>query len=122
MFGTVVLAFVVWGALTIAGLRAPWVPDFETEPLAVAEIGAASGPAYVGAQLFYGKGCQYCHGIAGRGGEYGPKLTHVDRRLSRAQLTQIILRGRGDMPAYRDSLTAEELNAILAFLEAIDQQ
>jgi ubiquinol-cytochrome c reductase cytochrome b subunit len=120
--GVVVLTTIVVAVFLITGLRAPYVPDFETEPLSVEAIGAASGPAYDGAQLFYGKGCQYCHAVEGRGGRYGPDLTHVARRLPPEQLTVIILRGRENMPAYRGSLTDEELAALLAFLRAIDER
>jgi ubiquinol-cytochrome c reductase cytochrome b subunit len=111
--------FFAWAVLTWEGIRAPWVPDFATEPVSAQELGLDSGPVYDGARLFYGKGCQYCHGVIGSGGHYGPDLTNARLRFTPEELTWIILTGRGDMPPYRDSITPDELAAILAFLDAI---
>lgn len=115
--GLFVTAF---GVLTELGRRAPWVMDFETEPLRAQEVGTAVGPVWQGAQLFHERGCQYCHAVAGKGGEYGPALTDVMRRLPPEVVTTRIVQGFGDMPGYRGTLTREELNAILAFLHSLE--
>jgi ubiquinol-cytochrome c reductase cytochrome b subunit len=120
--GVVATTAVVIGALFITGVRSPWVPAFDTEPVPPESVGRPGEPAYRGAELFYSTGCQYCHAVEERGGGYGPDLTHVIRRFPTEQLTVIILRGRENMPAYRGSLTDEELDAILAFLRAIDER
>jgi ubiquinol-cytochrome c reductase cytochrome b subunit len=120
--GVVVTTAVVIGALFIVGVRSPWVPAFDTEPVPPETVAAAGEPAILGAGLFYAKGCQYCHAVESRGGSYGPDLTHVTRRFTPEQLTIIILRGRENMPAYRGALTEDELNAIIAFLIALDER
>jgi ubiquinol-cytochrome c reductase cytochrome b subunit len=119
--GTVAVLFVTWAALTLQGQRPFWVPDFETAPVAQA-VALETGPARQGAELFHAKGCQHCHMVAGLGGRYGPDLTHVMRGFEPEQLAVIILRGRDNMPAYRNSLTDEELAAILAFLAALSER
>jgi ubiquinol-cytochrome c reductase cytochrome b subunit len=114
--GTVCLAAIVLAALLVTGVKSPWIPAFDTEPITADTLGVDSGPAVTGAQLFYTKGCQFCHAVEGRGGSYGPDLTYVFRRYRVEQLTIIILRGRENMPAYRGALTDDELEAIIAFL------
>lgn len=104
------------GTLTILGYRGPWVPEFETRPLTAAELGHPPAEALEGARLFYSKGCQYCHTVAGEGGEWGPDLTDAHARMRASTITDRILNGVGEMPPYRQRVTAEELAALIAFL------
>jgi mono/diheme cytochrome c family protein len=60
--------------------------------------------------------------VEGRGGSYGPDLTRVARRFTPEQLTIIIKRGRENMPAYRGALTEDEIHAVIAVLEALDER
>jgi ubiquinol-cytochrome c reductase cytochrome b subunit len=113
---------IVLGTLIGLGYQAPWVPDFETQPLPPQVIGVTSGPVYEGAQLFHTAGCQYCHQVAGRGGRWGPDLTDVSKRIPAEEITVMIVRGTRDMPSYRDSLTLRELDSIVAFLQAMGEQ
>jgi ubiquinol-cytochrome c reductase cytochrome b subunit len=66
--------------------------------------------------LFKDEACRACHSIGGQGGSRGPDPAAVGDRLSREQLTWRILRGGNNMPAYVQTLTADELNALVAFL------
>lgn len=106
------------GTLTILGYQGPWVPEFETRPLTAAELGDPGPEAMEGARVFYAKGCQYCHSVAGQGGAWGPDLTDANDRMRATTITDRILNGIGEMPPYRQKLTAEELAALLAFLAA----
>jgi ubiquinol-cytochrome c reductase cytochrome b subunit len=106
------------GSLTIVGYRGPWVPDFETQPFTARDLPDAPPQVVEGARLFHAMGCQYCHAVAGRGGPWGPDLTRVSQRMRHTTITDRIVSGIGDMPAYRGRLTADELAAILAFLAA----
>ena len=112
----IALAFV---SLTVLGFRAPWVPDLDTPPFAAAELPGFPPEATSGAGIFHSHGCQYCHTVMGRGGNWGPDLTNATDRLAPGVLTDRILNGIGEMPAYRAELTAGELAAILAFLSAV---
>lgn len=106
------------GSLTIVGYAGPWVPDFETRPFTEEALTGAPPAAIEGAGVFYDFGCQYCHAVAGRGGPWGPDLTHITLRMRHTTITDRIIRGIGDMPAYRGKLSSEQLAALLAFLEA----
>lgn len=117
--GVVGGAIVVFGTLTVMGLQVPWSPAYDTEPFGPAELGVQAGPVVDGAAAFHARGCQYCHAVLGRGGLYGPDLTEVMARISPQEAAVRIVQGfRQDMPSYRDILTAGELDAILAFLQA----
>jgi ubiquinol-cytochrome c reductase cytochrome b subunit len=106
--------------LTVVGLRAPWVPDYETEPLTAEQLGVDEGPIFEGAQVFYERGCQYCHQVDGEGGRWGPDLTGVSKRMSSEEVAVRIVQGIGNMPAYQETLTTDELNLILHFLMEAD--
>jgi ubiquinol-cytochrome c reductase cytochrome b subunit len=116
----VVLFAVVLAGLTYVGFRRPWVMDFATEPLRPEAIGVSSGPVFVGSQLFHEKGCQYCHSAAGEGGAYGPAMEQVIRRTPPEIITTRIINGIGNMPGYRGELSAEELEALLAFIRHLE--
>lgn len=111
------LTFLVWASLTAFGMRPYWVPHFTTEPPTEEEVREAPDAARHGAQSFFDRGCQYCHRVLERGGAYGPDLTDVTRRLSLEEVTVRIVMGIRNMPSYRDVLTDDELEAILAYLD-----
>ena len=130
---------IFFGTLTWLGYRAPWVPDFDTRPLDAATLDAATRGATFdagargttlgvdaavleGARIFYLKGCQYCHAVLGEGGRYGPELTDVAARLPPEEITVRILNGIGNMPAYRDGITQEEVTMLLVFLRSLSEE
>jgi ubiquinol-cytochrome c reductase cytochrome b subunit len=107
------------GVLTQLGIRAPWVMEFDAgEPPANAW---AAAPEQVrrGAALFHDRGCIFCHAVEGVGGDYGPALDDVMRRLPPEIVTVRIVEGIGNMPAYRATLPTSELEAILMYLQAL---
>ena len=116
--GAVFAICLMIGTLWIVGARAPWSPDFTTGPIPARIIGAATGPVAEGGRLFYDKGCQYCHTIAGYGGARGPDLSAVGDRLTPVQMTWRILNGGTNMPAFAGNLTPDELDALIAFLKS----
>ena len=61
--------------------------------------------------------CSFCHGAKGEGGR-GPNLTTVGSRLSTDQLTWRILNGGNNMPAYGNTLTPADVQALVGFLSA----
>lgn len=106
------------GSLWQLGVKAPWSPHFDTQKLSAQQVGTSTGNVYQGSQLFYSKGCQFCHAVDGQGGIRGPDLTHVGERLSSGEIVQWISRGGGNMPAFASTLKPDEMNDLLAFLEA----
>ncbi len=117
MFG-VLCVFVFVISLLITGLKAPWSPDFKTKPLPLSAIKSAHPDSVVvaGVNLFYSKGCQYCHKINIYGGAAGPDLTAVGNRLSPQELTIRIVNGSTNMPAFGGVLSKDELNKLVTFL------
>jgi len=115
----VIIPLVAYAALTLAGFRSPWVPLLVADAALPQQVTAGLDAApRRGADLFVSKSCFACHQIAGAGGRRGPDLTTVGARLSHDRIvTRILNGGGGAMPAYAGSLTPEELNDVVAFLD-----
>jgi ubiquinol-cytochrome c reductase cytochrome b subunit len=112
VFMTLSLSVLIW-----QGYRSPWAPDLHAEvPPAV--VAGLQGEAARGAALFEEQACLACHLVGGQGGSRGPDLTLVGDRLTREQLTWRILYGGTNMPAYGQTLSPDELDALVAFLSA----
>ncbi len=114
--GIVIFILTMIGTFWYEGVKSPWSPDFNAKPLKAEVIGNVSPDAMAGADLFFKKGCLYCHSISGDGGHRGPDLTKVADRLTKDEMTIRIVNGGGNMPAFGGSLTKDELKKILAFL------
>jgi mono/diheme cytochrome c family protein len=71
-----------------------------------------------GAMIFHEKGCEHCHGVDGRGGELGPDLSTVGKRLSKQKIELQIRNGGSAMPAFGDVLQPDEIKALVDFLHA----
>ena len=115
VFGVVCVVIFV-GTLLAVGEVAPWSPRFDTKPLAQF-IKYDSPQVAHGADLFYKKGCQYCHQIDGHGGIKGPNLSEIGRTWSANQLTVQIVNGGNNMPAYGGMLSKTDLRDLVTFLQ-----
>jgi mono/diheme cytochrome c family protein len=71
-----------------------------------------------GAMLFHEKGCEHCHGVDGRGGDLGPDLSTVGKRLKKQRIEQQIRGGGAAMPAFGDALQPDEIKDLVDFLHA----
>jgi mono/diheme cytochrome c family protein len=71
-----------------------------------------------GAALFHEKGCEHCHGVDGRGGELGPDLSTVGKRLNKEKIGHQIHDGGAAMPAFGDVLQPDEIRDLVDFLRA----
>lgn len=71
-----------------------------------------------GVALFASQGCGGCHVLtaAGSQGTAGPSLDET--KLSEAEIAAIVRDGRGAMPAYADRLSADEIEALAAYVSA----
>jgi mono/diheme cytochrome c family protein len=81
-------------------------------------VHAYSNKSKSGATLFHEKGCEHCHGVDGRGGDLGPSLSVVGKRLNKAQIEHQIHDGGKTMPAFGEVLQADEINDLVEFLHA----
>ena len=113
VLGVVLMIAVFW----VLGAQSRWSPNFQVQPLSQQVVASTNPEVQHGAELFYSKGCLNCHLVSTYGGQRGPNLSDVGARIPKAQLTLIILNGRGNMPAYANNLSPGEMNALLAFLE-----
>ncbi len=102
--------------LTIYGARAPWSPNFSAKPLAESIPATADSGIHKGAEVFFNKGCIYCHEINGDGGQRGPNLSRVGDRLNEDQLIIRINNGGHNMPAFAGRITHDDLATLVAFL------
>jgi mono/diheme cytochrome c family protein len=98
--------------------------------LALPLVGAApASPAVThGAVLFHSSGCEHCHGVGGIGGGLGPDLSGVGRALKPVEIERQIKLGggagrmgladpgKGNMPAYGDILSQQEIADLVAYL------
>ena len=67
--------------------------------------------------------CAKCHSLNGAGGDIGPDLSHIGRRLDAAAITRQIenplaANPASDMPSFTGKLTAEEIGALAQYLAA----
>jgi mono/diheme cytochrome c family protein len=82
-----------------------------------------SDAAKAGAVLFRDKGCTYCHGVALEGTKKAPSLAEIrnDKAWPPEKITDQILNGGKKMPPFRDSLSDEEIEQLVAYLRAKDR-
>lgn len=114
----VIVAVMMVGTLWRLADQAPWSPNFAAQPLTAQDLGPSSDTVWAGSQLFYVKGCQFCHSINGKGGRRGPDLSNVGDRLSKQQITLRILNGGTNMPAYAPTMSPGALNLLVDFLSS----
>nr|WP_277603106.1 cytochrome c [Brevibacillus sp. SYP-B805] len=69
------------------------------------------------AELAYRNNCMICHGPALEGG-FGPALSHVGSRKTKAQIVRQIQNGGVLMPAFRTQLDAGTIQVLAEWLFA----
>jgi ubiquinol-cytochrome c reductase cytochrome b subunit len=104
------------GIFWAAGEKAPWSPDFAAKPLPASVVRDTTPAVVEGARLFYAKGCEFCHAVEGHGGKRGPDLSQVSTRMTPLEVVGRITNGGPNMPAFTQTLTPEQIQAIVAFL------
>jgi quinohemoprotein ethanol dehydrogenase len=72
-----------------------------------------SGGDDLGATV-YRQRCAACHGGSGEGGS-GPSMVDVDDRLTRDEHVTVVREGKGKMPAWEDTLSDEEIEAVVDY-------
>lgn len=80
------------------------------KPAAVPKAGPETG------QAIFATRCASCHGADGEGG-FGPTLAGVvvQRYPNIADQEAVVANGRGSMPSFADSLTPEQIAAVVAY-------
>ncbi len=83
-----------------------------------AVFGSSRSQREHGAAVFAESGCRHCHTIRNDGGNKGPDLSGVGRRLSEAQMRRQIVEGSKVMPSFGNVLEAKELEDLLSYLRS----
>jgi mono/diheme cytochrome c family protein len=103
--------------LLVAGLMLFGVAAVEARTLQVSAPVAAPTPILRdGPTLFRERGCAHCHEIKGVGGDKGPDLSGVGRRLKKDAIERQIVEGGDAMPAFGQVLPSEEIAALVGYL------
>jgi mono/diheme cytochrome c family protein len=71
-----------------------------------------------GEAVFNQSGCVHCHTIRSQGGQTGPDLSGVGRRLTEDQMRKQIVGGSKVMPAFGEVLQDAEIADLLAYLHS----
>ncbi len=85
------------------------------------QAGISAMPA--GEAVFKSHGCSGCHSISGVGGKFGPDLTKIGEKKSKAWLADQIKDPKSKnpasvMPAYKD-ISNSDLNALVDYLASL---
>ncbi|HEY0794056.1 MAG TPA: cytochrome b N-terminal domain-containing protein [Chthoniobacterales bacterium] len=119
---TVLIVYLVIGMLTYEGLTGPWSPHMEawSNNLIPAQfIKNRSPKELAGALVFQNKQCRNCHAVGVDGGQRGPNLTSVGTRMTVPYLVRQVIQGGGNMPAYGNNMSQEEIQALVAYLSSL---
>ena len=120
----------VTGETTMASPQAVLPPESEAgkTDLSKKTSETASIPNYSGREYqagqpdrgytVYDKNCKACHGALARG-EYGPKLQQNPILLENDKFWTTVLKGRGNMPAWKDRLSTQEIADVQAYLKTL---
>jgi len=67
--------------------------------------------------------CAMCHGADGKGGKMGTRdfASAEVKAETDAQLTEIITKGKGKMPAYGEKLKPEEIKGLVAYVRSLSK-
>ncbi len=81
--------------------------------------GGGGGGDNLGEEVYL-RECAVCHDADGTGTQDGPNITNDVPGLNAAELEDIILNGKGDMPP-TENVTPEEVTALIEYLQATFQ-
>lgn len=71
-----------------------------------------------GAEVYATSGCAHCHGADGQGGEKGPSLHNLRKKMPADKVHAQIVNGGNGMPPFGDALTADQVTNLVDFLRA----
>jgi mono/diheme cytochrome c family protein len=96
--------------------------------LTVSSLRADPGPDKAATAGTFRTKCAMCHGPDGAGSAVGKSMNVPDLRSSVVQnkadreLAQIISNGQGGMPAFKSSLSEDQIHALLAYVRSLHQK
>jgi len=93
--------------------------------LVVSIVRADRGPDSAASSATFRTKCAMCHGPDGSGSAVGKSMNVPDLRspavqnLPDAQLAQIISDGKGGMPPFKSSLSADQVHSLVAYIHSL---
>jgi mono/diheme cytochrome c family protein len=94
----------------------------------VSIVQATPGPDSAASSATFGTRCAMCHGQDGGGSEVGKSMNVPDLRspvvqkVPDAELAQIITSGKGGMPSFKNSLSDEQIHALVTHIRSLHQK
>jgi len=94
----------------------------------VSIVEANPGPDSAASSATFRTKCAMCHGQDGGGSEVGKSMNVPDLRsqavqkLPGAELAQVIANGKGGMPSFKNSLSEQQIHALLAHIRSLRQK
>jgi cytochrome c6 len=94
----------------------------------VSIVEASPGPDSAAGSATFRTKCAMCHGQDGGGSEVGKSMNVPDLRspvvqkLPDVQLAQVIANGKGGMPSFKNSLSEEQIHALVAHIRSLRQK
>jgi len=91
----------------------------------VSVVRADRGPDSAASSATFRTKCAMCHGPDGSGSAVGKSMNVPDLRspavqnLPDAQLAQIISDGKGGMPPFKSSLSADQVHSLVAYIHSL---
>ena len=91
----------------------------------VSIVRADRGPDSAASSATFRTKCAMCHGPDGSGSSVGKSMNVPDLRspavqnLPDAQLAQIISDGKGGMPPFKSSLSADQVHSLVAYIHSL---
>ena len=88
-------------------------------------VRADRGPDSAASSATFRTKCAMCHGPDGSGSAVGKSMNVPDLRspavqnLPDAQLAQIISDGKGGMPPFKSSLSADQVHSLVAYIHSL---
>ena len=77
---------------------------------------AAAGPDAEAGKEVFAEQCSVCHGADGLGGNGGPDLTTMPKAKEQAGAEEQVTNGGGGMPAFKGTLSEEEIQNVAAYV------
>src|SRR4029077_20290819 len=90
-------------------------------------VQASPGPESAASVATFRTKCAMCHGQDGGGSEVGKSMNVPDLRLPAvqklpdAELAQVISNGKGGMPSFKNSLSSDEIHALVTHIRSLRQ-
>ena len=91
--------------------------DLSNLPQSVSDTSSSTYNLVIHGEAIYKTSCEQCHGKGGEKGAMGLNLTISN--FSEQEMKKRVLEGEGSMPPYKDHLTDQEINAVIAYVQTL---